>query len=870
MILVHYITAYGWYRYRWRKDKDTWGNLGQVNPSIPSQLKKRKHSSSIGWRKEAILTVQSTNTLVLGLTERGDLIHGLNVLASVQKIALKRQRPEMIACRFKEDINTIKLFFLTGEKIEVDQSVQWRKVTEGFVSYLYPFTVIELTDFEKCLILTQLRVYKKFNTPINLDLDSIVKPIRFYNVFWSIYYGYKTFINWKTLGFRSAPDFGKKKFNLHKCKIKTHSEIFSPGIQTGIVYSAGGPYGTSLQSKIMDILIISQFPLMIKHCDNFTKYFHERIGWLWPNIHGSITRPSGLLNYFGKEKINSLIQIIKESGKENQSLRKKINNPYLGKLAYFPDGAGKLRIIAIGNMIIQITLFPLHDWIFKYLRTLRDQDATFNQDIIFEKFKKYRDQRITRFCKANNLPDPLPWDFDFETWLSKNEVKYSTFKAPYSLDLSRATDRIPLAYQLFVLWAFTQHFGLAVSWFNIISSLSFNIQTPDRKRTLRVTYATGQGMGLYSSWAILALTHHAVVRLSASIIGLHKFSDYLILGDDIVIIREEVSAQYIKIMTRLGVKISLNKTVKPCIGWGAEFASKLVYENELGIVVNITPLPLGPILEGGTSSLFKMYQRLLSLALSTMEEPYQVTSLLDKLPGKLKKFNSQRSSLSSMWAISFLYQNWYTKEWSQGGSIVSPPKGVRLDLVTQWLLENYLIAIPLKVFMEIDLLIKCKLSKQIYKASQNVFKYSDRYIPLQEHILRAFKHVKVRENLADWPELYLFLSSPVYAACTILEETVKYSSVIDFRRENGRINFLEVFLSQRNLLGTIRNLLDHTEFIDMYVNILTISWGPRRYFHQKVKSMDPLVLRVRKSKRNTVLKNIIIFKAVTTCIPKLK
>jgi len=67
-------------------------------------------------------------------------------------------------------------------------------------------------------------------------------------------------------------------------------------------------------------------------------------------------------------------------------------------------------------------------------------------------------------------------------------------------------------------------------------------------------------MGAYSSWAAFTITHHLVVAFAARKAGFTTFEDYIILGDDIVIKNSKVANNYIKIMTRLGVDISLHKT----------------------------------------------------------------------------------------------------------------------------------------------------------------------------------------------------------------------------------------------------------------------------------------------------------------------
>lgn len=72
-----------------------------------------------------------------------------------------------------------------------------------------------------------------------------------------------------------------------------------------------------------------------------------------------------------------------------------------------------------------------------------------------------------------------------------------------------------------------------------------------------VKYSVGQPMGAYSSWAMLALTHHFIV-------GSHTqpmvIRDYAVLGDDIIV-PESISDYYLMIMNGLGVSISLAKSI---------------------------------------------------------------------------------------------------------------------------------------------------------------------------------------------------------------------------------------------------------------------------------------------------------------------
>jgi len=74
---------------------------------------------------------------------------------------------------------------------------------------------------------------------------------------------------------------------------------------------------------------------------------------------------------------------------------------------------------------------------------------------------------------------------------------------------------------------------------------------------------------------MLALTHHVIVKIAASRVGLEDFKDYALLGDDIVIAHEGVAMAYHHIMTViLGVEINLSKSLVSADTF--EFAKRIV------------------------------------------------------------------------------------------------------------------------------------------------------------------------------------------------------------------------------------------------------------------------------------------------------
>lgn len=70
-----------------------------------------------------------------------------------------------------------------------------------------------------------------------------------------------------------------------------------------------------------------------------------------------------------------------------------------------------------------------------------------------------------------------------------------------------------------------------------------------------IKYSVGQPMGAYSSWAMLALTHHMIVQSSSD----QCIKEYAVLGDDVIV--PEYATKYLSIMEGLGVRISLAKSI---------------------------------------------------------------------------------------------------------------------------------------------------------------------------------------------------------------------------------------------------------------------------------------------------------------------
>jgi len=68
-------------------------------------------------------------------------------------------------------------------------------------------------------------------------------------------------------------------------------------------------------------------------------------------------------------------------------------------------------------------------------------------------------------------------------------------------------------------------------------------------------------MGAYSSWAAFTLTHHLIVQIAAKDCSKElPFTQYAMLGDDIVIADNEVSIRYRELINLSGVELSSGKS----------------------------------------------------------------------------------------------------------------------------------------------------------------------------------------------------------------------------------------------------------------------------------------------------------------------
>jgi len=117
------------------------------------------------------------------------------------------------------------------------------------------------------------------------------------------------------------------------------------------------------------------------------------------------------------------------------------------------------------------------------------------------------------------------------------------------------------------------------------------------KRVSEVAFLTGQPLGYYGSWSLFSLSHHYLVWLAADKAAVaHPFREYALLGDDIVISNPKVAEQYQNYLNKLGVSISIHKSIISRNGC-LEFAKRFWAKN---LTKDLSPISLKAILNSVT------------------------------------------------------------------------------------------------------------------------------------------------------------------------------------------------------------------------------------------------------------------------------
>jgi hypothetical protein len=212
---------------------------------------------------------------------------------------------------------------------------------------------------------------------------------------------------------------------------------------------------------------------------------------------------------------------------------------YSGEVNFVRD-KGKYRHVACPYRYEQMLLRPLGDFVYSLLRR-------------------------------------LPWDCTFEQTKGFSAIQDHLRKGGrcFSVDLTKATDHIPLTYQSRLLRSILEpEYHQFVDLFEVISKGKWIMIGPGNKPIGTVKWTRGQPLGLYPSFGTFALWHGLLLlHLNCG----EWDGKWYVLGDDIVILDVDLYFKYIKTMNDLIIPISMPKTIDSYNL--AEFAGHYILSN---------------------------------------------------------------------------------------------------------------------------------------------------------------------------------------------------------------------------------------------------------------------------------------------------
>jgi hypothetical protein len=380
--------------------------------------------------------------------------------------------------------------------------------------------------------LSILNVYRVIDAPINPKLETITAP----------YQGSEAYIDviahgiYTSLGvWRTTTDYFS---HLAVERLSAADLRLSTAAGPNIKYSFMGPLvdaigiwrNLPLRNRFIKYLEVTKSPLLklFVSTTNAVQELHRR-----PERLSLLHYPKVITEY---ERIrHNKVVPISQVGQWDDI--------HCGKLVGLPEPAGKLRIIAIVDVWTQSALKPLHDQLFQLLRKIPN-DGTFDQNA--------------------SVTDSI------------NKARAAN--CAFSVDLSSATDRLPIRLQSEILNLLFGH-QIGDLWRGILDR-PFVSRTglAGLKPGECVYYGTGQPMGCLSSWAMLAVTHHLIVQHCCLVVGLGPgwHTCYAILGDDLVIFDKQVYLKYLEVMSNLDVGTNPSKSLVSESAASFEFAKRTV------------------------------------------------------------------------------------------------------------------------------------------------------------------------------------------------------------------------------------------------------------------------------------------------------
>lgn len=196
----------------------------------------------------------------------------------------------------------------------------------------------------------------------------------------------------------------------------------------------------------------------------------------------------------------------------------------VGNLGITQERGGKLRVFAFPNLLFQVMMNPMKASLFRALKRV-PEDCTFRQERGVE-------------------------------WI-QSELRSG--RKAWSVDLSDATNHLPLGLQKLVFFSICKHHQWYDHWrlFEMVATGAYGAKAIGQSY---VRWTKGQPLGAGPSFALFALTHHAILH-HCKMVNKVDVDCYRILGDDVVITNRAVYNTYRHVLKNLACPISQQKSL---------------------------------------------------------------------------------------------------------------------------------------------------------------------------------------------------------------------------------------------------------------------------------------------------------------------
>jgi len=206
----------------------------------------------------------------------------------------------------------------------------------------------------------------------------------------------------------------------------------------------------------------------------------------------------------------------------------------VGKIAFIQEPGYKLRYVASPYRVFQEALRPLGDYLYGVARSL-DWDCTHDQTKAFKPVQ----EALARGCTV------------------------------HSVDLTSATDMFPLELQVAVVRALVGPKNL--DYVDLWKTLSRGLWD---SQFGELQWKKGQPLGMYPSFAAFTITHGILLWYLSG--GAYS-GQFYVLGDDVVILDDDLYSKYVECLSCIGCPYSESKTVSS--SELAEFAGRIITSN---------------------------------------------------------------------------------------------------------------------------------------------------------------------------------------------------------------------------------------------------------------------------------------------------